>query len=59
MDQDKGFTYKKSLWELFQDQKHEPWPFLDFQEFKAWYLTQQKRNKAGYERIKNTSSSRV
>ena len=41
----------KSLWERFQDQKHEPWPFLDFQEFKAWYLTQQKRNKEAKERM--------
>ena len=23
-------NYKKSLWERFQDQKQEPWPFIDF-----------------------------
>jgi hypothetical protein len=35
-------NYKKSLWERFQDQKEDPWPFLDFEEFKAWYDKQEK-----------------
>jgi len=27
----------KSLWERFQDQKEEPWPFVDFDEYKNFY----------------------
>ena len=29
----------KSLWERFQDQKEEPWPFIDFEEYKKFYYT--------------------
>ena len=42
------FTDNKSLWEKFQDQKEEPWPFIDFDEFKGWYDKQEKMRK-GYE----------
>jgi hypothetical protein len=38
-------NYKKSLWERFQDQKQEPWPFLVYGEFVAWYIAQEKRRK--------------
>jgi hypothetical protein len=41
-------NYKKSLWERFQDQKEEPWPFVDFDEYKAWEDKQEKMRK-GYE----------
>ena len=39
----------KSLWERFQDQKEEPWPFIDFEEFKAWYEKQLKLRKRNNE----------
>ena len=32
-----NFTNNKSLWERFQDQKEEPWPFVDFEEYKNFY----------------------
>jgi hypothetical protein len=35
-------NYKKSFWERFQDQKQDPWSFLDLKEFKAWYGKQGK-----------------
>ena len=44
----KEYKHKKSLWEKFQDQKEEPWPFIDFDEFKGWYDKQEKMRK-GYE----------
>jgi len=41
----------KSLWERFQDQKEEPWPFVDFDEYKAWEDKQEKLRKQAKERI--------
>ena len=47
----------KSLWERFQDQKEEPWPFLDFDEFKGWYAKQEKiRNESKKESNSNRTS---
>lgn len=29
-----------NLWERFQQQLNEPWPFTDFEEFKVWWNKQ-------------------
>ena len=46
-----NFTNNKSLWERFQDQLEEPWPFVDFDEYKAWEDKQEKLRKQAKERI--------
>lgn len=38
-------SQESSLWEKYQTQLKEPWPFLVYGEFKAWYMTQEKRRK--------------
>lgn len=45
----------KSLWERFQDQKQEPWPFVDFDEYKAWEDKQEKLREQAKERVCNYS----
>lgn len=40
----------KSLWERFQDQKEEPWPFVDFDEYKHWEDKQERLRKQGKEK---------
>ena len=41
----------KSRWERFQDQKEEPWPFVDFDEYKAWEDKQEKLREQAKERV--------
>ena len=50
---DYSFDSTKSLWERFQDQKEEPWPFVNFEEYKAWEDKQEKLRKRAKESILN------
>ena len=50
-------SYKKSLWEKFQDQKDEPWPFTDFNEFKSWYYKQEKIRNESKKKLDSNRSS--
>lgn len=55
MKENLTFTSRKSLWERFQDQKEEPWPFVDFEEYKAWEDKQQKLREQAKERVRSHS----
>lgn len=39
---------EKNLWERFQQQKDEPWPFYDFDEYKEWWFVQEERMNKNY-----------
>lgn len=42
---DNTWNSEKNLWERFQQQKDEPWPFYDFDRFKEWWFVQEERMK--------------